>query len=147
MIIKGAFERISLAIYGDIVTEPPAPASGYELTALPSTEYSDLSRTLDPSRFFDPSLPARQLLALIPDSPPLQLVVRLMFCLKPPNDSWENPEFPYIYADLEPENDDLSLDNACRWTLTPANDESTVEYLEKFAERVAACIGPKVGDI
>jgi hypothetical protein len=137
MIFKGKFESVSLAIYGDLVTEASASISTYEPAPLPAAEHSPLSRSLDPSNSSDPTLLARQLLHLIPGAPPLALVIRLMFCLKPSSEDWGRTEFPYLFADLEPEGDEFNLDNAYKWTTTPVDDESGPEYLEVFARRVA----------
>jgi hypothetical protein len=90
---------------------------------------------------------AKELLALIPDSPPLPLVIRLMLCLKAPNEDWELPEFPHLYANLDVEDEELDLSNAFRRTSRPVADDASTEILEIFAKKVAAVIGPKVGSI
>jgi|ERR1700722_15730050 len=143
MIIKGKFESVSLALYGDLVTDP-VPTSTYEPGLLLSPQSSPISRSLDPSNSSDPTLLARQLLQLIPDAPPLSLVIRLMFCLKPPSEDWERPGFPYLYADLQPEQEEFCLDNVYKWTMTPVDDEITSDCLENFAKRVAECLETKV---
>jgi hypothetical protein len=146
MIVKGQFEALSIAIYGDIVTDPP-PVQKYEATALPSVEPTPLSRAVDPSNSLDPTLLAKQLLSLIPDSPPLPLVVRLMFCMKPSNEDWELSGFPYLHADLNGEvEEDFDLQTAIRWMYRPVRDDTPYESLSKFADRVASCIGSNVSD-
>ena len=55
---------------------------------------------------------AEQLLSLIPDSPPLPLVVRLMFCLKPSDDDWDHPDFLNLYADLGGDDESFDLENS-----------------------------------
>lgn len=144
MIVKGKFNALSMAIYGDIVSEPP-PVQKYEPKPLPSVESIPLSRAVDPSNSSDPTLLAKQLLSLIPDSPPLPLVVRLMFCMKPSNEDWELPDFPYLHADLDGEvEEDFDLQAALRWTSRPVQDDTSLETLSRFAVRVASCIGQKV---
>lgn len=91
MIVKGKFDVLSIAIYGDIVTDTPSSTEKYETHPLPSVVPVPLSKAVDPSGSSDPTMLAKQLLALIPNSPPLPLVVRLMFCLKPSNDDWDLP--------------------------------------------------------
>jgi hypothetical protein len=146
MIVKGQFGALSMAIYGDIVADSP-PVQKYEATALPSIEPIPLSRAVDPSNSSDPSFLAKQLLSLIPDSPPLPLVVRLMFCMKPSNEDWELPGFPYLHADLDGEvEEDFDLQTAIRWMHRPVRDDPPYEALSRFAVRVASCIGPAVSD-
>lgn len=144
MIVKGAFECVSMAIYGDVVSELPPPPTTYEPKQISLPEPVPLARALDPSNSSDPSWLAKELLTLIPDSPPLSLVIRLMLCLKPSNDDWELPEFPYLYADLEAEDGEFSLDKAFLFTSRPVHDDATVELLQRFSERVVGVIGPKV---
>jgi hypothetical protein len=68
-----------------------------------------------------------------------------MLCLKPSNDDWEAPEFPYLYANLGVEDEEFDLDKAFQSTVRPVADDMLVELLEKFAEKVAGVIGPEVG--
>ena len=142
MIVKGAFESVSMAIYGDVVSEMPPPSLTYEPKAIPSFDPIPLSSALDPSNFRDPTKLALQLLELIPDAPPLPLVIRLMFCLKPSNDDWDLPEFPYLYADLDEDFSDL--EKACRLTSRPVADTTSHASFARFSEAVARSVGPKV---
>lgn len=132
-----------MAIYGDLVAER-AISTTYEPLPLSSTELSILSRAVDPSNSTDPTSLARQLLTLIPDAPPLTLIIRLMLCLKPSNDDWDLPEFPYIFANLDDELADLDLDKAFLYSARPVRDDLASETLQRFAEKVADLIGPKV---
>ena len=146
MIVKGNFEALSMAIYGDNVLDSP-PVQTYESKPLPPVESIPLSRAVDPSNCSDPTLLAKHLLSLIPDSPPLPLVVRLMFCMKPSNEDWELPGFPYLYANLDGEvEEDFDLQTAIRWAYRPVQDDTPFESLSRFAGRVASCVGPKVSD-
>ncbi|KAG6841858.1 hypothetical protein C0991_006266 [Blastosporella zonata] len=141
MILKGKFNRLSIAIYGHMVSDTPPPTEKYEARPLPSIDPVPLSKAIDPSTSSDPTLLAQRLLALLPDAPPLPLVVRLMFCLKPTNDDWELPDFPYLYADLESLAEgaqDIEFINDL--LSRPVQDEATEEELETFAARVADCI-------
>jgi hypothetical protein len=146
MIVKGKFAALSMAIYGQIVSDTPPPPPKYEPRPIPSVEPLPLSRAIDPSNSPDPTALAKQLLALLPDSPPLPLVVRLMFCLKPTDEDWDLPEFPYLHADLEAETEEeVDLETAILYTSKPVRDDILQESLSRFAVKVAGCIGPKVG--
>jgi hypothetical protein len=146
MIVKGAFQSISIAIYGEIVSEPAAEVPAYEPKPLPTVDPRPLSRAVDPSSMLDPTRLANQLLSLIPDSPPLSLVVRLMFCLKPSNDDWDLPEFPYLHADLDAADTEpqFDLETALLCTAKPVRDDISYESLSAFATKIAESVGPKV---
>ncbi|KAG6902454.1 hypothetical protein C0995_016315 [Termitomyces sp. Mi166 len=141
MILKGKFTKLSMAIYGDVVSDAPPSMVKHEVQPLPSIEPVPLSKAIDPSASSDPTLPARKFLALMPDAPPLPLVIRLMFCLKPSNDDWDLPDFPYLYADLESLRDEeLNLEAVNDLLSRPVRDETTEEELSAFAAKVAECI-------
>ncbi|KAJ7498487.1 hypothetical protein FB451DRAFT_1202051 [Mycena latifolia] len=147
MIVKGAFQSLSLAIYGEIVSEPAPEIQSYEPKPLPVVEPRPLSKAVDPCSMLDPTRLATQLLALIPDSPPLALVIRLMFCLKPSNEDWELLEFPYLHADLAAaESEPFDLDAALLCTAKPVRDDISYEALSAFAAKVADAVGPKNSD-
>ena len=85
----------------------------------------------------DPSELARGLLTLIPDAPDLRLITRLMFCLKPSNEDWEERGFPYLFSDLEKDLDELNLDKAVETTARPVSDNIEEDVLKYFAERLS----------
>ncbi|KAH9833677.1 uncharacterized protein C8Q71DRAFT_712127 [Rhodofomes roseus] len=134
IIVRGNFERVSMAIYGDVMSELPPPPTTYEPKPLPTFEPTQISRALDPSNSLDPSALARELLNLIPDAPPLPLAIRLVFCLKPPSDDWDLPEFPYIFAELDADTADLDLEKASALTTRPVSDDVEDEVLLRFAD-------------
>jgi len=146
MIVKGAFEVVSMAIYGDVASEMPPPSASYEPREHTAFSHVSLSQALDPSNTKDPTQLARHLLNLIPDAPPLPLVIRLMFCLKPPNDDWDLPEFPYLHPDLSDISEDIVLERVAELTNKPVSDETDFEVLQTFAEHVSqmAADGVKV---
>ena len=144
MIVKGNFIKLSMAIYGDVASELPSTPSPYVPSDLPPLNPTPLSPALDPANSEDPTALTCNLLSLIPDAPPLPLVIRLMFCLKPANDDWDLPEFPYLHPDLDEDPDDFDLDYAYQLTSQPVADDVPVESLQGFADRVAGAIGPKV---
>ena len=59
---------------------------------------------------------AHQLISLLPDSRPLSLVVRLIFCLKPTNEDWEHPD---LYSDLDNEDEMYSIANLVQFISRP----------------------------
>ncbi|KAH9022369.1 hypothetical protein EDB83DRAFT_86186 [Lactarius deliciosus] len=143
MIVKGNFTKLSMAIYGDVASELPSAPSSYAPSALPSLIPTPLSPPLDPANSEDPTILTRNLLSLIPDAPPLSLVIRLMFCLKPANDDWDLPEFPYLHPDLDVDPMEFDLDYAYQLTSQPVADDVSLDVLRRFADRVADAIGPK----
>lgn len=147
MIVKGDFTKLSMAIYGDVASDLPSSSSSpsYHVSGgLLSLTPTPLSPALDPANSADPTTLTRNLLSLIPDAPPLPLVIRLMFCLKPVNDDWDLPEFPYLHPDLDDDPVDFDLDYAYQLTSQPVADDVPLEILQRFADRVADAIEPKV---
>lgn len=144
MIVKGNFTKLSLAIYGDVATELPSSPSCYVPGELIPFTPTPLSPILDPANSGDPTILTRNLLSLIPNAPPLPLVIRLMFCLKPANDDWDLPEFPYLHPDFGDYPIDFDLDYAYQLTSQPVADDVPLDVLQGFADRVADAIGPKV---
>ena len=144
MIFRGAFQFVSLAIYGDLVTEQPTLPLAYRPSPLPVVEHTALNGSLDPANAKDPTLLARQLLELIPESPSLAIVVRLMYCVKPSDADWEHPDFPYLYVDLGQDIADFSLEKAVKLTTEQISDELTSDQLSHFADKISSIIGPPV---
>lgn len=68
-----------------------------------------------------------------------------MFCLKPPNDDWDLPEFPHLYSDLNEEDIDIDLDSAFRCLSRPVADDISGDALQRFGEKIAGAISPTVG--
>ncbi|KAI0355348.1 hypothetical protein OH77DRAFT_1504193 [Trametes cingulata] len=147
MIVKGDFEVVSMAIYGELVSEAQSAPSSYEPRPLPTVTPAPLPAALDPANSRDPTQLARQLLQLIPEAPDLALVIRLIFCLKPSNDDWDLPDFPYLYADLEDTGPDFNLEKALRLTTRPVPDDISPEAVARFAEKVAQCVNTKARDV
>ncbi|KAI0638542.1 hypothetical protein C8Q77DRAFT_1154166 [Trametes polyzona] len=146
MIVKGNFEAVSMAIYGDVVAETSSASSVYEPRPLPTVTAASLSPALDPANARDPTQLARRLLQLIPDAPSLELVIRLIFCLKPTNEDWDLPDFPYIHPDLEDVDTDFDLGKALSMTSRPVPDDIASQTVSQFAEKVAHCVDPKDKD-
>lgn len=107
-------------------------------------EHTFLNGSLDPANAKDPTLLARQLLELIPESPSLAIIVRLMYCIKPSDADWEHPDFPYLYVDLGQDIADFSLEKAVKFTAEQISDELTSDQLSHFADKIPNIIGPPV---
>ena len=144
MIFQGAFESVSLAIYGDLVTEQPILPLTHRPSPLPAVEHTPLAGSLDPANAKDPTLLAKQLLELIPESPSPAIVVRLMYCVKPSDADWEHSDFPYLYVDLGQDIVDFSLERAVKLTTEQISDELTSDQLSHFADKISNVIGPPV---
>ena len=144
MIVKGSYETLSLAIYGEVVSDA-SPVHSYQPSALPIVEPRPLSRAIDPANSTDPKELAEKLLSIISDPVPLPLVVRLMFCLKPSDEDWEDPEFPHLYSDLENSDEDFDLEGVVASVRRPIRESTSTEAFTTLANRVADFIGPKVG--
>jgi hypothetical protein len=143
MIIKGDFQCVSMAIYGEVISEVASLPSTYEPQAIPFEHPLSLAPSLDPSHAVDPTLLAKQLLGLIPDSPPLPLIIRLMMCLKPSDDDWDHPDFPFLFNELDDVGEDFDLEKALHRTYKPVADDTSVESIQGFADRVASLINTK----
>ncbi|KAG2343653.1 hypothetical protein BDR05DRAFT_1059541 [Suillus weaverae] len=143
MIVRGDFETVSMAIYGDVVSDTSLKSTTYSPIPLPTHSSVPLVPALDAAKSNDPTALARNLLALIPNAPSLSLVIRLMFCLKQPNDDWELPEFPHLYSDLSEEEMDIDLDTAFRCLSRPVVDDISSEQLHHFAKKVSEAVGPR----
>lgn len=158
MILKGNFDYLTLAIYGDVVSELPPPSTSYTPQPLPQPIPTPLSRSLDPSNSQDPTSLAQNLLELIPDDsgygppPQLALVIRLMLCLKPSNEDWDLDGFPYLFANLDIEGkleddeseDEFDLDKAWRILGRGVDDSAEDAILDRFVDKIASVIGTNV---
>ncbi|KAF5333157.1 hypothetical protein D9611_002711 [Ephemerocybe angulata] len=146
MIVKGKYDFVSLAIYGEEVVSKPTPVRSYEQTALPVVDPIPLSKAIDPANSSQPKELAEKLLSIISDSVPLPLVVRLMFCLKASDEDWEDQEFPHLYADLENAEEDFDLKGIVSSVARPVEDGVPAEAYVTLANRVSDFIGPKDND-
>jgi hypothetical protein len=144
MVVQGQFETLSMAIYGQVISDIPPVPSTYESTPRPLIESTPLSESIDPANSSDPTLLAKQLLELVPNSPPLSLVIRLVLCMKPDNDDWDHPEFPYLHADLETNEPDMTLTVALDIIGRPIHEGTSNEALAHFVASVLKTIGTKV---
>ncbi|RXW25465.1 hypothetical protein EST38_g405 [Candolleomyces aberdarensis] len=147
MIVKGHYDVVSLAVYGQVASEP-APVDSYEQKPLPVVQPLPLSKSIDPANSPEPKQLAEKLLSIISDPVSLPLVVRLMFCLKPADDDWEDPDFPHLYSDLEDNEADFDLEGVVSSMRRPIEDDipADSDAFSKLADRVLDFIGPKSND-
>ena len=136
-----------MAIYGEVVSDSHASPSNLQPRPLPTVTAAPLSAALDPANARDPTQLARQLLKLIPDAPELELVIRLVFCLKPSNEDWDLPEFPHLYPDLDNLPADFDLETALSLTTRPVPDDISSKAASQFTDKVAQCVSPKVRSV
>ena len=132
-----------MAVFGDVIADAQKVGE-YGPRPVPPLNSVSLPKAVDPSNSSEPTMLAQQLLSLLPDSPPLSLIVRLMFCLKPPNEDWEHPDFPYLYSDLDSEDEVYSIATLVQSISRPVKDDVSVDTLSTFAERIVDLLEPKV---
>ncbi|KAG8745567.1 hypothetical protein FRC10_007745 [Ceratobasidium sp. 414] len=94
VIVQGSFEKLTIAIYGRLVSEgsteqPPAPAT----TVLPPIATHTLPRSIDVSSLSDSSQTAKTLLRANTANPPLRHVLHSLLCYiitpEGPFDEWD----------------------------------------------------------
>ncbi|TRM67916.1 hypothetical protein BD626DRAFT_107944 [Schizophyllum amplum] len=139
MIIKGNFERLSLAVYGDLVADLIALKPTAAPITLPSVQSRPLTAALDPANAQNSMSIASQLLTLMSDPPPLHTVLCLMYCLKPDENDWDHADFPNVYLDLRSELENFKLDQVFFWTRPiseSAPGEDISAYFLKFAQAI-----------
>ncbi|KAG7097369.1 hypothetical protein E1B28_004719 [Marasmius oreades] len=144
MIVKGNFDFVSLAIYGEIADAQSPPENSTQIPSIPIPQLqpAPLSRSLDIANARDPTQLASQLLSLTADPPSLSLASRLILCMKPEVDDWDDPDFPHIYADIERElsSDALSLESAVDCLSRPIAEDTSKELMARFWMAVASDI-------
>jgi len=132
-----------MAIYGDVIADAQEVRE-YEPRPIPALNSVSLPKAVDPSNSSEPTMLAEHLLSLLPDSPPLSLIIRLMFCLKPPDEDWEHPDFPYLYSDLDNEDEIYDLATLVQSISRPVKDDVSVDTVSTFAARINDFLEPNV---
>jgi len=67
-----------------------------------------------------------------------------MFCLKPKDDDWDHPDFPFLYSDIESDEEAFDLETLVEGTSRPIRDDVSEDALIQFASRVNDLLGSKV---
>lgn len=144
MVVQGDFEYVTLAVYGDVASEPTLDSSSHGPMLLPDIIYQPLSPAMDPANSNEPTLLPRELLNLIPRAPSLSAAIRLIFCLKPVDGelngdliSWEDCATTEV-SGLE------WLERAAEPLMTSVNEDVPLEILKKFSERIPEVLVEKV---
>lgn len=144
MVIQGDFVQVTLAVYGDASSEPSLDPVSYEATPLSDIFHHRLSSALDPANSNEPTLHSREIFKLIPHSPPLPVVIRLIFCLKPAGAEWGGDLFSLddcIATDVS----GLGwLEKAVEPLMTPVHDNVSLDSLKVFAEKTSEALIEKV---
>ncbi|KAF9266285.1 hypothetical protein L218DRAFT_897341 [Marasmius fiardii PR-910] len=147
MIIKGKFDFVSLAIYGEVADAQPPTENSKDISSIsiPQPQPIPLSRSLDVANARDPTELSKQLLSLTNDPPSLSLASRLVLCMKPEVDDWDDPDFPHLYADIKAELslDNLSLESAVECLSRPIPEDTSKELMVRFCRAVANQIEPQ----
>ncbi|KIY52304.1 hypothetical protein FISHEDRAFT_28041, partial [Fistulina hepatica ATCC 64428] len=136
MIIKGEFDYLSIAVYGEIVLESAEPLDVDFHEPLPIVHSRPLAQAVDPGNASDPSALAESLLSLLSDVDcvPLHRVVRYMLCIKPATDDWDLEGFPGCYnTSIE---DEFALEKVPDYTLH-LDDDISDESLTKICRQAA----------
>uniref|UniRef100_D8PQY6 Virilizer N-terminal domain-containing protein n=1 Tax=Schizophyllum commune (strain H4-8 / FGSC 9210) TaxID=578458 RepID=D8PQY6_SCHCM len=139
MIVKGNFKRLSLAVYGDLVSDLAAPKPEPAPVSLSSIEPRPLSAALDLVNAQDASSVATKLMTLLKNPPPLHVILRSQFCLKPDDDTWDHPDYPNVYVDLAEQLEDFKFRAVIYWTRPiseTASEEDISAYFSRFARSI-----------
>ncbi len=139
-----------MAIYGEVFGERPE-ISAYKPKPLPVSVSIPLSPALDVANSVHPTALAEQLLALMPSPAPLPLLIRLMFCLKPEKEDWDNPDFPYVFSHFDKifgddniENEVFDLESLVQSVSKPMKDDVSAESLTEFVGKMRDLLGSNV---
>lgn len=150
IIFRGRFNAVSLAVYGDLVGERLEPVE-YKPSPLNLPSPVSLSPALDLAVSPNPTALAERLLTLMPSPTPLSVLIRLMFCLKPEEEDWDNPNFPYVYSNFEMalsdddfENEVFDLGSLVQSVSKPLKDDVSAESLTEFAGKMKDLLGSDV---
>lgn len=139
-----------MAIYGEVVGERPETSS-HKPKPLPVPAPVPLSPALDVANSVHPTALAEGVLALMPSPAPLSLLIRLMFCLKPEKEDWDNPDFPYVFSHFDKifgddniENEVFDLESLVQAVSKPMRDDVSAESLTEFAGKMRDLLGSDV---
>jgi hypothetical protein len=139
-----------MAIYGEVLGER-SKISAYKAKPLPVSVLIPLSPALDVANSARPTALAEQLLALMPSPAPLSLLIRLMFCLKPEKEDWDNPDFPYVFSHFDRifgddniENEVFDLESLVQSVSKPMKDDVSAESLTEFVGKMRDLLGSNV---
>ncbi|KAF8528781.1 hypothetical protein BU17DRAFT_79936 [Hysterangium stoloniferum] len=149
MVIQGDFTMVTLAIFGDAVSEPPMDSLPDTSAHLPAVSHRRPSSSLDPANAIESSIMSQSLLALIPNAPSLSLCIRLMLCFKPQvrSDDWGEIRFADIKELVEIEVSGLEwLGRAAEALALPIKEEVDTEILNRFVGKTVHAVTERTND-
>lgn len=139
MIIRGDFDSLSLAVYGNLVSESsnaPVVSSPFP-QALEALKPIPHNPPLDPANSNNPTFLAKELLSQILRAPRLADVVRFVFCLKPSKEDWSRSNFPF-YANWDQLPTDL--DEAIVLLSRPLPEDTPSDAISNIAHRIKEAV-------
>ena len=140
MVLKGAFHSISVAVYGEIVPTSASTAFSYSPKPLLNLKLPDLPSQLDPCLSNSITDIANGLLALDSDTPDVKLITQLMFSMKPLDEDWDDPKFPYLYADLRDIDSLRSPKQIIKILSRPISDSVSQDRMRRLASRMVESV-------
>ncbi|KAF8592662.1 hypothetical protein K439DRAFT_1504349 [Ramaria rubella] len=148
MVLQGDFERVTLAVYGETVSEPLLEPISYEFTQIPSPSRHRLSPVLDPATSNEPSLLSLKLLACIPHAPSLSFVIRRSFCLKYIDEEWSSSRFASLEECVETDITGLDwLERATGALMIPVHEDVHEHLIKRFVTRIIEALTEKTNDV
>ena len=140
MVLKGAFQSISIAVYGEIAPAFTSTTLSYSPKPLPNLKLPDLPSQLDPCLSNSLTGIANGLLALDSDTPDVKLITQLMFSMKPLDEDWDEPNFPYLYANLRDIDGLRSPKQIIKILSRPISDNTGQDRLRRLASRMVESV-------
>lgn len=127
-----------MAIYGRVTAPPSHQHTQYNPRDIPLlSSPRPLLSAIDPAIMPLPISLATDLLNTVQDSPPISLITQLVFCLKPLDDDWDHPSFPYMFADMEVgDRDEVTLQEIIQILSTPVYEDVTNEEIDLVMQQV-----------
>jgi len=143
------FTRITLAVYGEVVTSPlPSVIRPPSPSPVPTPEARPLPAHLDPAHLPDPLSISRGLwnsLGRPCSNVSLLHVLRLMFALTARNEDWDIDGYPEYYADLSPVDTrgdaDEWIEEIMERLRIPVWDQEDPRTVQNFGESVRRALG------
>ena len=104
-----------------------------------------MSAALDLVNAQDASSVATKLMSLLKNPPPLPVILRSQFCLKPDDDTWDHPDYPNVYVDLAEQLEDFKFRAVIYWTRPiseTASEGDISAYFSRFARAIDEVCAP-----
>ncbi|KDQ08831.1 hypothetical protein BOTBODRAFT_37524 [Botryobasidium botryosum FD-172 SS1] len=146
LIVKGSFNTLSIAVYGEYAPQTPTDAAGppsYSPKLIQVIEHQPLSSVLDIASTQNPASLARQVLASWPGAPSLSEITRRLSCYRAVGSSVAEPDV--LQADLERCLNSESeggewLEQAVATLRLPVSEATPEELLSQFFGKFRSCL-------